>query len=127
VFYGAIALLCGVTHTLDLLLLYWFVPLVWAYSSILYWSEITDHYLAGSETRSNVSVFWNVMFHNGGYHWLHHQYPFIPWYQLKGADAVITPAETDRVNGRWAMYGVMLDNYRQSLSESGDRPGLPQQ
>lgn len=112
VFYGAIALCCYITHHLDTLFLYWFLPLVWVYSSILYWSEITDHYLASSDTRSNLSPIWNGLFHNGGYHWLHHQYPFVPWYRLKEAHQDLTPAHADQVPNWWGMYQVLLADYQ---------------
>ncbi|MEM9089461.1 MAG: fatty acid desaturase [Cyanobacteria bacterium P01_F01_bin.53] len=116
VFYSLLGLFCYFTNTLTVLFIYWLLPLVWAYSSILYWSEITDHYLAKSETRSNLSLFWNVMFHNGGYHWVHHQYPFIPWYLLPKADEALTPATTDSVGGWWEMYQVMVADYRQGAT-----------
>ena len=110
--YSVITLCCYVTHHLDSLLLYWFLPLIWVYPSILYWSEITDHYLARSTTRSNLSPIWNGMFHSGGYHWLHHQYPFVPWYLLQDAHQVLTPTNTDQVKSWWGMYQVLLSDYQ---------------
>jgi len=112
VFYSVLSLFCYLTQTLPILFLYWLLPLMWVYPSILYWSEITDHYLAESETRSNLSTVWNVMFHNGGYHWLHHQYPFIPWYLLKRADKALTSVRVASVNSWWEMYRVLLADYR---------------
>ena len=103
VFYCVIVGFCFWTNTLNLFLLYWVLPLVWIYPSILYWSEITDHYLA-DKTRSNDSWLWNLLFHNGGYHWLHHQYPFIPWYLLPQSrshlDDSQAPFSTERERGR---------------------------
>lgn len=97
---------------LDFFLLYWFLPLCWAYPAILYWSEITDHYLSPSITRTNTSFFWNFFFHNGGYHWVHHEYPFIPWYLLPEANAALAPASVEVVRGWWGMYGLLLKDMR---------------
>ncbi|BDS11766.1 fatty acid desaturase family protein [Aureispira anguillae] len=112
-FYAILLVFCGLTNSFSFLFWYWIIPLIWAYSSILYWSEITDHYLAKAATRSNTSFFWNFMFHNGGYHWVHHEYPYIPWYLLKEADELLSPTDSpmDRTKGWWEMYQIMLEDY----------------
>ena len=115
ILYSLIVLFCWWTGNLLFFCCYWLLPLVWAYPAILYWSEITDHYLADTATRTNTSIFWNTLFHNGGYHWLHHEYPFIPWYLLPKAHRQLTPSNTTKVNGWWQMYQVMLHHYQQEV------------
>ncbi|MEO0648926.1 MAG: fatty acid desaturase, partial [Cyanobacteria bacterium J06650_10] len=55
-------------------------------------------------------IIWNGLFHNGGYHWVHHQYPFIPGYLLKTADRDLTPTDADSVSGWWNMYQLILSS-----------------
>jgi fatty acid desaturase len=89
-----------------ILVLYWFVPLVWANYSFVYWSEIENHYNTVSGTRTNVSPLFNLIAHNGGYHAVHHKYPTIPWFNLKKAHALWFAGCDDLSNG-------FLDTYRQ--------------
>lgn len=117
VFYSVVVALAAYQHLLVFFLLYWLLPLIWVYSSVLYWSEITDHHLATSETRTNTSFFWNFMFHNGGYHWVHHEYPFIPWYLLPLANKQLAPIEVDQVTGWWDMYQVLVKDYQQTAPQ----------
>lgn len=113
-FYLSLIVICWLTNSLLFFFLYWLLPLIWVYASVLYWSEITDHYLSTAETRSNTSFFWNFMFHNGGYHWVHHEYPYIPHYLLKKADKALREEANnrDRVSSWWGMYQVMLQAYQ---------------
>lgn len=115
-FYSVLLLFCWWNNSLFFFFVYWIIPLIWAYASVLYWSEITDHYLAKSATRTNTSFFWNFMFHNGGYHWVHHEYPYIPFYLLKKATKELQPKDppVDQTTGWWGMYFLMLENYKQS-------------
>lgn len=77
---------------LHLLLLYWVVPLFWCFASYLYWSEVTEHFnVKKSHSRTNVSRIWNLLHHNLGYHYVHHQYPTIPWYRLPSAHRALCP------------------------------------
>lgn len=112
VLYGLVAGVAFYNHSLLFLGIYWLLPLVWAYPAVLYWSEITDHHLAESNTRTNTSWFWNFMFHNGGYHWVHHEYPFIPWYLLRQANAALADDAVDEIDGWWAMYRLLLEDYK---------------
>lgn len=75
-------LLFAYLSALPLLFYYWFVPLFWAFSSFLYWSEISDHFCTEAGTRSDMSFLKNKLHHNNGFHALHHKYAEIPWYLL---------------------------------------------
>ncbi len=112
VLYSLVSLVAFYNNSWLFVLIYWIVPLVWAYPAVLYWSEITDHHLAASNTRTNTSWLWNFMFHNSGYHWVHHEYPFIPWYLLPQANATLADASIDEINGWWEMYQLLLEDYR---------------
>lgn len=68
------------------LVLFWFLPLIWCCGAFLYWSEFLDHYLVDQGFgRNRTSKIANFIFHNNGYHATHHQYPFIPFFNLKKA------------------------------------------
>lgn len=111
-FYSVLALLAHSQGYLLFFVLYWLLPLCWAYPAFLYWSEITDHHLAQSSTRTNSSFLWNAFFHNGGYHWVHHEYPFIPWYLLPQANAQLARADVDQIASWWSMYQLLLLDYK---------------
>lgn len=105
-FWAPVILICWYFEALDLLLLYWFVPFLWSFASFYYWSEIGEHYNTRSGTRSNISFLKNFFHHNGGYHYIHHKYPTIPWYRLPEAHKALYPPGTDISHG-------FLDTYRQ--------------
>jgi len=105
-FWAPVISICGYFNVLDLLFLYWFVPFLWAFTSFFHWSEVGKHYNAKSETRSDVSFLKNFCHHNAGYHYIHHKYPTIPWYNLRKAHKALCPPEADISHG-------FLDTYRQ--------------
>ncbi|MFM6078313.1 MAG: fatty acid desaturase family protein, partial [Dolichospermum sp.] len=70
---------------LDILLLYWFVPLLWCFSFLSLLAEVQEHFNTFSGSRSNVNPMINFLFHNAGYHYVHHLCPTIPWYKLPAA------------------------------------------
>jgi fatty acid desaturase len=94
---------------LQFLLLYWIVPYAVSYCSLLYWSEVRDHFNAACGTRSNLSPVANLLTHNNGYHFVHHKYPTIPWYRLREAHNALCPRAGDISHG-------FLDTYRQLKS-----------
>ena len=85
IFWLLVIVLSIVFGVVDLLFLYWIIPLYWGYCAFLYWNEITEHYETQSGTRSTISSVYNWIFHNQGYHAIHHRYPSIPWFRLKAA------------------------------------------
>ncbi len=109
-----------VSGNLDILILYWIVPLLWSFSSFFYWSEIEDHYNTVSGSRTNVS--WtNAFTHNNGYHYIHHQYPTIPWYRLPESHAAFCADNPDISTG-------FLDTFRQiSRQRPRDNPDAPEE
>lgn len=94
------------TGNLEILLLYWFVPLVWSYSTYSCWSEVQEHFNTISHSRSNLDFLTNFLTHNTGYHYVHHLYPSIPWYKLPEAHKAFCSDNPD------ISYGI-LDTYRQ--------------
>ncbi|MEA5532963.1 fatty acid desaturase family protein [Crocosphaera sp. XPORK-15E] len=105
-FWLPISLLFYFYNHLDWLILYWFVPFIWCFTSYLYWSEIEDHYQTISGTRSNLSMLNNFLSHNNGYHYAHHFCPTIPWYKLPEAHRELCSDNPD------ISYGF-LDTYKQ--------------
>lgn len=93
---------------LDLLILYWVVPILWSYASFFYWSEIEDHFNTKSGTRTNIG--WtNFLTHNNGFHAVHHRYPRIPWFRLKEAHYALLGESSDISRG-------FFDTFRQISS-----------
>ena len=88
------------------LLLYRLVQLLWVYPIINYWSEIEEHYNTHNVSRSNLCRATNFLMHNEGYHFAHHNYPAIPFYNLPSAHDALTPSGGDISLG-------FLDTYRQ--------------
>lgn len=109
-FWAAVVAAFWAAGALELLVLYWLVPLFWCFSSILYWSEIQDHCNTRSGTRSNLSPLMNALTHNNGYHFVHHRYPAIPWYRLPEAHHALCPEEGD-------VSHSFLETYRQIRAE----------
>lgn len=91
----------------DKFLYYWCVPLVVWFPKILYWSEMEEHYNTFSGARDNINPVENFFHHNEGYHWIHHRYPRIPFYNLPAATAALAPP-----GARDVSTGI-LDTYSQ--------------
>ena len=94
-------------------MLYWFVPLLWSYSFFSALNEVEQHYNTVSGTRSNVNPFFNLIFHNEGYHYVHHLYPTIPWYNLPEAHQTFCSDNPDISKG-------ILDTYKQLSRDNSD-------
>ncbi len=66
--------------------LYWLLPVIFGFSTVLYWSEIADHYnVQTGHTRTDFSLLTKLCSHNAGYHALHHHRAAIPWFRLPAA------------------------------------------
>ena len=110
IFWTPVILTCWYFGILDILLLYWFVPFLWSFSSFFYWTEISEHYnTKNSTSRTDLSFLKNFFHHNGGYHYIHHEYPTIPWYNLPEAHKALCPEGIDTSKG-------FIDTYRQIKS-----------
>ena len=109
-FWVPITIIFAYFGRLDILLFYWFVPFLWSFSSFLYWSEISEHYNTKSGTRSDLGFWKNLIFHNAGYHYVHHNYPTIPWYLLPKAHKALCPNQEDVVHG-------FIDTYKKIKNE----------
>lgn len=109
-FWGAVFALCYFFDGIGMLLFYWFVPLLWSFASILYWSDVSDHYNTVSGTRSGLGRLKNFLHHNNGYHALHHKFPAIPWLELARAYPVMR--EENPEIGVDVSHGF-LETYRQ--------------
>jgi fatty acid desaturase len=96
--------------SLNLLVMYWFIPFLWSFASFFYWAEISEHYNTKSGSRSDIGFLKNLFHHNGGYHYIHHMYPTIPWYKLPEAHKVLTPDNIDISTGFIDTYHQMKNN-----------------
>ena len=105
IFYVPVISVFWYFDALHILLFYWFVPFVWSTACFFYWAEISEHYNAKSGSRSDLGFLKNFFHHNGGYHYIHHKYPTIPWYKLPEAHKALCPDHED------VSYGF-LDTYR---------------
>lgn len=107
VFWLPIILACWHFGILDILILYWFVPFLWSFASFFYWSEIGEHYNTKSGSRTDIGFLKNFFHHNSGYHYIHHQYPTIPWYRLPEAHKSLCPEGIDISRGFVDTYNQM--------------------
>lgn len=96
------------------LFIYWVIPFFWCQTTLVHWSELTDHYMTEGHSRSVNSWIYNFLVaHNGGYHAAHHLRPNIPFYQLptlqKNESEKIT---TDWTNGFWNTYWTIEKRHK---------------
>lgn len=105
-FWGSAIAVFAVCGHLEWLLLYWCIPYFWCFASYVYWSEIEDHYNTKSGSRTNCCALSNWLTHNNGYHYIHHKYPLIPWYNLKVAHHYFVTDYSDSSSG-------FIDTYKQ--------------
>jgi len=104
VFWGVVAAVCVFQGVLPELMLYWFLPMITVFATLLHWSEIADHYRTQSGTRSRTSRVHNWLWHNNGYHATHHEYPAVPFHRLRQAHQALGDAEGDSAKGWWAVW-----------------------
>ena len=104
---------------LRLLWSYWLVPMFFGHASFLYWSEVQDHFGTKSGTRSIVSALNNWLFHNNGYHAVHHALAWVPFYRLRQAHEEWTAgpgaaALQDLSTGFFCTYRQLRDSVKAS-------------
>jgi len=112
-FWLTVILSFSLSGHLDILLLYWFVPLFWCFSFLSLFSEVQEHFNTLSGSRSNVNPVINFVFHNAGHHYVHHLYPPIPWYKLPEAHQALCADNPDISHG-------IIDTYRQFVRNNQD-------
>ena len=95
---------------LHILFFYWFVPFLWSFCSFYYWSEIGEHYNSKGGTRSDIGFLKNFFHHNTGFHWVHHKYPSIPWYNLPKAHKALCPDDVEISHGFFETYRQLKAN-----------------
>lgn len=105
IFWAPIISIFWYFDVLHILALYWVVPFVTTFTIFFYWAEIAEHYNTKSGSRSDLGLLKNLFHHNGGYHYIHHMYPTIPWYKLPEAHKALTPDNIDITHG-------FIDTYR---------------
>jgi fatty acid desaturase len=65
--------------------IYWVVPLVWLYPVLDIWAELSDHLDARDDARNQEGFFFSLLLKgHETYHAVHHLYPFVPFYRLRG-------------------------------------------
>ena len=90
-------------------ILYWFLPIFFVFSTLFFWSDITDHYkVSQGESRNHLGLIWNKLIsHNIGYHSTHHQNPSIPWFNLPRAYK-IGGAKVDTVHSFYELFKTVI-------------------
>jgi fatty acid desaturase len=104
VFWMFIVVLCGLAGVLQEVALYWVLPQLTIFATLLHWSEIADHYRTRSGSRSRTGRFHNWLFHNNGYHAVHHRFPVIPFHQLPAAHHALGEEPADVTRGWWGAW-----------------------
>ena len=70
------------------LLLFWVLPILLSSIQLFYFGTFLPHHsptnLGKHRSRSsNLSTLWSLLTcYHFGYHWEHHEYPYLPWYRL---------------------------------------------
>lgn len=106
-FCGVLFGLFGALGRIDLLLLYWIVPLLWCYPALVFYGEVGEHF--GVERGDSRNTFgWSeylfISPHNDRYHALHHQIPAIPSVNLKQAAKRLDLSRIETTSGFLDMY-----------------------
>lgn len=86
-------LLLGLNISLINLALFWLLPLLLSSIQLFYFGIFLPHRQpkGGYKNRhraksSYYSIFWSfIACYHFGYHWEHHEYPYLPWYKLPSA------------------------------------------
>ena len=110
-FWAPVISLCWYFDVLHILALYWFVPFLWSFASFFYWTEISEHYNTKCGSRSDLGLLKNLFHHNGGYHYMHHQFPTIPWYNLPKAHKELCPKDVDIAYGFFDVYKQLKEDH----------------
>ncbi len=121
IYWALIFAACTLTGTLKLLLMYWFVPMLWCYPALLFWSETGEHFRAddGEKTRSTYG-FLEWLFispHDDRFHYVHHRFPQIPWFSLKKATQELVP-DSPRSDGFVNLFYQVKDETRNNYQEA---------
>jgi fatty acid desaturase len=104
IFWVPVLAICAASGLLPALLFYWFLPLFAVFAPLLHWSEISDHYRTRTGTRSRTSRIHNLLWHNNGYHAIHHHFPKIPFYNLARAHRALKGDRWDVAAGWWDVW-----------------------
>ena len=104
IFWAPVLAICAAGGLLPALLLYWFLPLFAVFAPLLHWSEIADHYRTRTGTRSRTSRIHNLLWHNNGYHAIHHHFPRIPFHNLARAHRALGGDRWDCTRGWWGVW-----------------------
>jgi fatty acid desaturase len=110
--------------------------MLWCRFTFLYWSEVGDHYNTDTGMRSTLGKGYNRLFHNNGYHAVHHEFPTIPFYRLRDACDRQDFIKTDKSKSLWNTFeqireplplpaegedGLAYENYRLGRREFRDK------
>ena len=95
IFWSLIALHIAIPN----IFLFWVIPIILSSLQLFVFGIFLPHRQSDEEhsdrhraRSSNYSVFWSfISCYHFGYHWEHHQYPYLPWYQLPSARQTNSP------------------------------------
>lgn len=86
--FAFIVLYFGLHISITNLFLYWLLPIILSSIQLFFFGTYLPHQSnttanAHHAVSSNFPVFWSFLTcYHFGYHWEHHEYPKVPWYQL---------------------------------------------
>jgi fatty acid desaturase len=106
------------TSTLEVLILYWFIPLFTTFPLIGWYIELSEHYPIISN-KNDIDKSWNRFgnrfenyftgMHNENYHLTHHLRPDIPYWNIKKAHTIMMQ-DTTYSNKNNRMGGIFTSN-----------------
>lgn len=117
-FWIGVLVISSLLEGLHFVLLYWLVPYFWCHTTLIHWSELTDHYQSQAPSRSVKSWLYNgFIAHHAGYHAAHHYRANIPFYRLSEFQAKHEKEiATDWTFGFWNTYFTLSKRHKKALA-----------
>lgn len=90
-YWSALILAFAAAGWLRYFLLFWVLPLLWLYPVLTLWAEVSDHFAAAADVRNQRGAFYEIFLKSHEkYHWVHHHYPYVPFYRLASLHRTLT-------------------------------------
>ena len=98
---------CWLANGPQYFFMYWIAPFLLVHPVFLFWSEIEDHFNSRSGSRSVFSFNPFMYPYNSGYHYAHHLYPNVPWYNIIEVHNLLCKGKGDEASGFMEAYKQM--------------------
>lgn len=93
--------------------IYWLFPLIFLQNQITAINQVAEHFRCRNLARQRIG-FFNLLYHDEGYHLVHHLYPSIPWFKTRKANEILGPMLGDTETCR----GFIFDTIKNIRSQT---------